>query len=75
MRRLRIRTGSFAVWSDRFACSRSTRRRRDRQPPATQVQVQPGTVVAYDALIDVQNADAALRPGMTAIISLDDHTL
>jgi HlyD family secretion protein len=43
--------------------------------PATQVQVQPGSVVAYDAIIDVQNPDEALRPGMTAIISLDDHTL
>lgn len=43
--------------------------------PATQVQVQPGTVVAYDAIIDVQNPDDALRPGMTATVSLDDHTL
>lgn len=43
--------------------------------PATQMQVQPGTVVAYDAIIDVQNTDDALRPGMTATISLDDRTL
>jgi hypothetical protein len=32
-------------------------------------------VVAYDAIIDVQNSDEALRPGMTATISLEDHTL
>jgi HlyD family secretion protein len=43
--------------------------------PSAQVQVQPGTVVAYDAIIDVQNPDEALRPGMTATISLDDHAL
>jgi HlyD family secretion protein len=44
-------------------------------PPAAQAQVQPGSVVAYDAIIDVQNPDQALRPGMTAIISLENHTL
>jgi HlyD family secretion protein len=43
--------------------------------PTTQVQLQPGTVVAYDAILDVQNADEALRPGMTATISFEDHTL
>jgi HlyD family secretion protein len=43
--------------------------------PAAQVQVQAGSVVAYDAIIDVQNPDEALRPGMTATISLEDHTL
>jgi HlyD family secretion protein len=43
--------------------------------PAAQVQIQPGTVVAYDAIIDVQNPDEGLRPGMTATVSLDDHTL
>jgi HlyD family secretion protein len=43
--------------------------------PSAQVQVQPGTVVAYDAIIDVQNPDEALRPGMTATISFEDHTL
>jgi HlyD family secretion protein len=43
--------------------------------PAAQVQVQAGTVVAYDAIIDVRNPDDALRPGMTATISLEDHTL
>jgi len=43
--------------------------------PAAQVQTQPGTVVAYDAIIDVRNPGNELRPGMTATISLDDHTL
>jgi HlyD family secretion protein len=42
---------------------------------ASQIQLPPGTVVAYDAIIDVQNSDEALRPGMTATISLEDHTL
>jgi HlyD family secretion protein len=43
--------------------------------PASQVQLPPGTVVAYDAIIDVQNPGEALRPGMTATVSLEDHTL
>jgi HlyD family secretion protein len=42
---------------------------------APAAQGQPGTVVAYDAIIDVRNPDNELRPGMTATISLDDHTL
>jgi HlyD family secretion protein len=41
----------------------------------TDLQVQPGTVVAYDTIIDVENPDDALRPGMTATISLEDHAL
>jgi HlyD family secretion protein len=43
--------------------------------PAAQVQMQAGTVVAYDAIIDVQNPDEALRPGMTATVSFENHTL
>jgi HlyD family secretion protein len=43
--------------------------------PASQIQLPPGTVVAYDAIIDVQNPEEALRPGMTATISLEDHRL
>ncbi len=43
--------------------------------PAGLPQPQAGTVVAYEAIIDVANANNELRPGMTATISLDDHTL
>jgi HlyD family secretion protein len=43
--------------------------------PAGTPQPQAGTVVAYEAIIDVVNPHNELRPGMTATIALDDHTL